>query len=400
MVETAPHESFTKMTHGESQSRRKRMLFRVLAIFLGIGIGFLCSEVFLRLYPPASLRIRGSRISLPVSTTIAINNRRVEKLDAEIVHRRNAIGFRGENPPRDFDEYLTIVSVGGSTTECYYLSDDKTWTAQLGALLEPHVSRVWVNNAGLDGHSTFGHFHLLDQYLVALKPKVVLFLVGLNDIGTEQPHDFDENLQRIPRSHHGFVKRVYLKLVEHSATFAVLDSYRRHRRAVQAGVVHGNVDHGQLLLSVDETLKFSEAEKSALLDQHRSKFLEAYQQRVRTLIRASRANLMEPVLITQPALYGSAIDPQTGVDLGKVRYREINGELRWEIVELYNDITRKVAAEENVLLVDVARQMPKDSICYYDHHHFTNEGAKIVAELVEKELTPYLKERFPGYAIR
>lgn len=53
--------------------------------------------------------------------------------------------------------YLTIISVGGSTTECFYISDDKTWTHILGMKLKSVFTRVWINNAGLDGHSTFGH---------------------------------------------------------------------------------------------------------------------------------------------------------------------------------------------------------------------------------------------------
>lgn len=52
---------------------------------------------------------------------------------------------------------MTIISVGGSTTECFYISDDKTWTHILGMKLKSVFTRVWINNAGLDGHSTFGH---------------------------------------------------------------------------------------------------------------------------------------------------------------------------------------------------------------------------------------------------
>lgn len=32
--------------------------------------------------------------------------------------------------------------------------------------------------------TTYRHLILLEDYLVALKPKLVLFLVGINDVGT------------------------------------------------------------------------------------------------------------------------------------------------------------------------------------------------------------------------
>ncbi len=62
------------------------------------------------------------------------------------------------------------------------LSDDKTWTARLGKRLEESFRRVWINNAGLDGHSTFGHIVLLEDHLSKLYPKVALFPIGVGDV--------------------------------------------------------------------------------------------------------------------------------------------------------------------------------------------------------------------------
>ena len=42
---------------------------------------------------------------------------------------------------------------------------------------------MWINNAGLDGATTYRHLILMEDYLIKLRPKVVLFLVGINDVG-------------------------------------------------------------------------------------------------------------------------------------------------------------------------------------------------------------------------
>jgi len=34
--------------------------------------------------------------------------------------------------------------------------------------------------------------------------------------------------------------------------------------------------------------------------------------------------------------------------------------------------------------------MPKSSRYYYDYHHFTNDGADVVAELIHGELSDFL----------
>jgi hypothetical protein len=60
----------------------------------------------------------------------------------------------------------------------------------------------------------------------------------------------------------------------------------------------------------------------------------------------TRANGITAVWITQPALFGDTIDPTTGVDLAmaKVNGRG-NGHLEWRLLEMNNDVLRRVASE-------------------------------------------------------
>jgi lysophospholipase L1-like esterase len=140
-------------------------------------------EMLLRIHDPFKFRVRGDKIVLPANVDYTFKNNSLKKLDQNIIHKKNSLGFRGEEPPKNFENYLTIITVGGSTTECFYLSDDKQWTYVLGMNLKNHFKKLWINNAGLDGHSTFGHIVLMEDYIVKLKPKIVLFLVGINDMG-------------------------------------------------------------------------------------------------------------------------------------------------------------------------------------------------------------------------
>ena len=100
----------------------------------------------------------------------------------------------GSTQPKDWSEYLTIVTIGGSTTECFYLSDNKTWQYFLQQHLSRYYKKVWINNAGLDGQSTVGHIILLNDYVIKLKTKASLFLLGGNDAGHEDEMDSFEKL--------------------------------------------------------------------------------------------------------------------------------------------------------------------------------------------------------------
>jgi hypothetical protein len=68
-----------------------------------------------------------------------------------------------------------------------------------------------------------------------------------------------------------------------------------------------------------------------------------------------------------------------------------NGRLWWKVQELYNDVTRRTAASRGVLLIDAARELPKDSRLFYDFMHFTNEGAARLGDIVASHLGPTLK---------
>ena len=93
--------------------------------------------------------------------------------------------------------------------------------------------------------------------------------------------------------------------------------------------------------------------------------------------------------MTQPALFGDGADPTTGVELARVKVNgRGNGHLEWRLLEMVNDVTRRVAAEQGVVLIDLARELPKDSKYFYDYLHFSNAGAARVGEIVAAHLAP------------
>jgi hypothetical protein len=53
-------------------------------------------------------------------------------------------------------------------------------------------------------------------------------------------------------------------------------------------------------------------------------------------------------------------------------------------LELYNDVLRSHSSQ--VTVIDLSREMPKNSKYYYDFIHFTNEGARLVSEILFKHL--------------
>lgn len=361
---------------------------KVLLVLLATGLALAGAEVALRVLDPFGFRVRGHTLVLPTNVVYDIEAdlvARTDQLDPHVVHTKNSLGFRGPEPPADFDRWLTLAAVGGSTTECFYLSDGKPWPARLAARLGPELDRLWVNNAGLDGHSTFGHLVLTRRALVPLRPDVTLYLVGVNEMFTDAPRDFDR-LERSPVS----------VLAAHSALVATLENLYRHWRT------RGIEDLGTMPKPValrDRPRRPVAPEVTRRLQREHEPRLAAYRDRLERLVALNREHGMAPVLVTQPSLLGG-VDVRTGIDTRTLEvelWETLDGELAWRLLERYNDVTREVGRRHGIPVVDLAREMPKDSELFYDFFHFTNEGADRAAAIVHDALLPWLAERFPRH---
>lgn len=367
-----------------------------------IVIGLLIMEGVLRVANPVDLRVKGDKIVLSPLTKVVMDGSAWPKFDKEIVQTHNALGLRGDNPPQDFERALSIITVGGSTTECYYLSDDKTWPYRLGIELKKWFPRVWVNNAGMDGQTTFGHIKLIDQYISDLSPKVVLIMAGVNDHAVSQEGLYDGNVRPNPPSPTAPMARIGRWLSRNSELYALGFVISRSLTAMRTGVGHGNIKFDSI-----GALEVPATDADLVVSAHRP-YLPGYEERLRVLVGMIRAKGGLPVLVTQTAMWGEGIDQTTGKQIGlwpsgveplpDGRKINVNGAVSWRVLELYNDVVRGLGPTLGVSIVDLGRKMDKDSRFFYDWYHMTNEGAAEAGRIIARDLCPTLMAAFPGQA--
>jgi lysophospholipase L1-like esterase len=371
----------------------KAFFKNILAVLLGLTLSLMALEILLRVVQPVEYRVRGNKIILLRNKSYVFNNDKIDRLDRVIYFTRNQLGFRGEPPPKNFSQTLTILTVGGSTTECFHISDGKAWPDLLAQRLKGMFQPLWLNNAGMDGHSTFGHLVLMKDYILQLKPKVVLFLVGINDQALADYCALDKQFLKKPAA------TFRLACVDTLAQYSEIVNYavniNRYSKAHRGGLVHANIDFAGL-----KTLDVPDDSLNSIINYHKVQYLSPYAQRLQELIDVSREHAIEPVFMTQPIIYGEVIDPVSGADLGRVDIGGVNGKVSWELMKLYNQVLKQVAAKNQVLLIDLAAEMPKSSSCFYDTAHFTNEGCRLVAQIIEPQLTSFLAKKFPQFVIK
>ena len=358
---------------GRKRGRWRRRI--VYAVYLFVML-FVVLEVALRIYNPFHFRLKGDKILLPINDRETIDNRINPKLDPVIINTRNSLGFRGPEPPKDWKRHLTAITIGGSTTECHFLTDSFTWPYLLWRRIADSVPGFWLNNAGLDGQSTFGHMVLLNDYVKKLRPDMVIFLTGINDMETDGPSFHDKLMER------GAYPDFSHWLFNNSEVFNLgLNLYRglRARR-------FNNTTNAMMVLDPTRRLPLPDsAVDSRVAAQGR--YLEGYRSRLNALADTCLAWNITPVFLTQPDLFGVGRDSVTGTDLAAFPVEQgVNGKLLWAMLERYNDVLRRMCVERGLYLIDLARLMPKNSLYYYDMSHFTNQGSAEVAGLLKPRI--------------
>lgn len=373
------------------------IIANLLLLAFGIVIACIVLEIGLRLFDPFEFRVRGNEITLPSNVQYVTTNDFADKLDKTITHTKNSLGFRGEEPPSELDKTLSLIVIGGSTTESRLHSDDKEWVFLLGKNLNQHFSPFWINNAGLDGHSTFGHQILMRDLISPIKPKVTLFLVGINEIGRSgliiNEKKFQDKIQTDSPT------LFLLSLANKSEVFTLALNMVRYFKAKRAGLTHNT----QLDLSDELKRKFeiSKAERVRIISEHKLIYIPDYAQRIEQLVQSTQLAGSKPAFITQPVLHGPVTDDITGIDLGQIPVtHDMDGALAWQVLQLYNNVLRDIADKHNLLLIDLAATLPKSSALYYDTIHYTNKGAEHVARDVFKDLCPWLSKEYPEYTVR
>ncbi len=356
----------------------KRVLFSLTTVGAAVGLLALAAELGLRLFAPAP----AFAASLNLHTYL--NTRREPDLHgvaSPIRHTTNKWGMRGSDPPvgRDWEEATTIVDIGGSTTQCFYLDDTRAWPYVMEQALRRNAHNVWVGNAGQDGHSTCGHLAMMDRVISAVRPDIVLFLVGINDLSLSlndnwaTGNGYDDNMTREalgpPRSptlnrildHSRLAHRLYLLKQVH-LDGAVVRTVR-YRSTIPSDPLPG--PEGPLPADIYEVLTS----------------LPLFRANVLSLIRTARQLGITPVFLTQPLLF---TDNQRW---RKIRARPfwipdepsiISGATLARLLGRFNQELSAICDQQGVACFDLAGQVPHSEEFFYDMVHFNDAGARLV----------------------
>jgi lysophospholipase L1-like esterase len=281
--------------------------------------------------------------------------------DPVIVNSRGFVGPEFEDPPAPGT--LRIVTVGDS---CTFGAGSLrgTYPALLAEKLAANVNgrRYQVINAGIEGMNSELALRRLESRVVPLAPDLVTIYIGWNDLMKFDPDSLGEN----PR-------------------LAVVSRWLNRLWTVKG-----------LRKLLFYTLRPRIAPPKTGPESRTGRYAEykpvVYEQNLRAMIAAARGIPAEVVLITLPSVVSAEMSVEdlrrANVQFPYFRGANAVGDFV-DLIAAYNRAIRRVAVEERVPLVDLAREMdarPDRRDLFLDTMHATSAGRELIADLLAREL--------------
>jgi lysophospholipase L1-like esterase len=379
---------------------RRSAAAKGLALIYSILLGGVFGEISFRVLNCGAPEARAPWPQ--ISRVMEIDTSELPGLEPHVVLTVNRLGLRGPEADLNTCE-LKILCVGGSTTECFYVTDKKTWPWLVQDELHRRLGgSVFVGNAGRAGQFSLHHEYQLRHYQAARDFNWVLLLVGANDVASFLSEHYAQQAAQVPYEaltrgeDYPAVQLPYyreLRLAEAAAELQdVYSVYRATRSGEaiiqdrQAGWVRQRRATRHLMLRRYGAL----SDIPAGLDGA----THTYQDTIRRIIEVCHNNGQHLLLMTQPAMFRSNLSQQEQALLcqcfenGAYDPRTLAA-----VMDKYNAALLDVCREDHVDCIDLASMLPKDTSVFYDDVHFNVSGCDRVARIVSDFLVSKVASR-------
>lgn len=270
------------------------------------------------------------------------------------------------------DPQLTLLFLGGSTTECYWVDEASRFPPLAGKLLGERLDkRVNSLNAGVSGVNTLHMLFVLLSKVIPMRPDVVVLMENVNDV----------NMMLFTGSY-----------------------WSRHRTR---SVIEEEESRGRLQL-LGDTIREAlfpgiaqRLEKSGLFKQNTDEFAgwrnikrvrddvdtREYEANLVTFAETCRTRGIIPVLMTQFNRLAEVPDEVTARNMRSFERDWGMGYASYKAcLSGFNESVRRVARERGVLLIDLEARVPKQSRYLFDIVHLNTAGSELAAGIIAEEL--------------
>jgi hypothetical protein len=282
-------------------------------------------------------------------------------------------------PSKKYDHPdLSIVFLGGSTTECRFVEEDHRFPYLSGKLLEQNLGiKINSYNAGRSGNHTLHSLDILLNKVFPIKPDIVIMMENINDLSIllhEKTYWGKNSSRSVIFNINDEIVSNFFKIMRDRwipNLAAALHNFDKSIRTLWKSRAKGDDEFARTRgqsIAVD---------KQAMIAQ--------FEMNLQSFIYLCKARNIVPVLMTMSSRFKEkpdkiVEDAVKDVGLGYQQFKDL--------FDSFNESIRKKAHENNIVLIDLAKDIPQEKEFLYDIVHHNDEGSIMTAQIISKQLKP------------
>jgi hypothetical protein len=303
--------------------------------------------------------------------------------------QNNTLGFRGpEITLIKPTKTLRVVCLGASESYGLYESPGKEWPAQLRDLLR--TTHYQVINASVVGLTVSSYEAYLQKYVLPLHPDIIICFVNPFFYATsfektqELPMAPTKPASKVPvKSPIALIKRIIsnarcLPKIKQVVKKALQHSFPKELQRYQVWNLRRQVAAAESVRLGGRKPKDTVSDAS----------VTRFKKDLSALVSFLEQRHVKVMLSTYPSLMGRdnlSTYPEQFLDNRRF-FVEFSLKGMSDVLEKYNSVVSEVAVERGALLIDCQHLVPKTDEYFGDNVHYTDRGARQIAEGIAKEL--------------
>lgn len=327
------------------------LVFLLLIIFIEATLGYWFKKENFGIYMRKERKINWQ-------TTSYFNGK-----EYKFFYKRNFWGFRGnEFNPKNVE----ILFEGGSTGNQRFTPENLTIVGHLNKKFSDSNQDEFIYNASTDGKSVTGYINDFKHWfskIPELKPKYVIFYIGIND------RFIDDNFYLDNKISESTIDQVKDYIKNNSI---IVDKFKNFKnKYYPKNTLAYDLNKADLYDNFTY-INFQEASKKHLeIDQTNKNLIKKFNLKLEKLNLIINSKKIHPIFITQVMFNG----------LEDKRLFLINNELK------------KFALENNYFLIPLDEMIVFNKDDFFDPIHTTPKGSKKIADSIYPQLYSYLKSK-------
>ncbi len=283
---------------------------------------------------------------------------------------------------------LSLVFLGGSSTACGYMGEEERFPYLVGRILELDTGKA-INsyNSGVGGNNSLHSLNILFNKVIPLKPEVALLCHNINDLTTLllegtywSANPSRSGIVAVKPSISGSLKEIRDLLIPNLSqevsqlSRELKQKFRRSKKRAPSEDEFARVR--------DRKIQFDEA-----------RLLQSFRHNLQLFIDLCRLHQIRPILLTQANRLKETPDPVIKASLQDLERRQgLPYQEYKKLFDAFNEEIRAVGGNNNILVIDLAAQIPPEKEYLYDIVHFTARGSQRAAEIIAAAI----KTKFPN----